>query len=430
MNERLYFFSTEKGKFVFDGEAVSIYHYEDIVDLEIQQTSYLPLPDSHRSHFLRTVCLILNNSCNLCCKYCYAHQGLYDKPFEQLRFEKGVEAIDYISKSAMMHNSNNITIAFFGGEPLLSFNLIKKLVSYAENKYPKLIKKYQITTNGTLINDSIAEFMEKYNFNIMISIDGGKEHHNKYRRFKNGMGSYDDVVLGASLIQNKELLNARITITDVNVLMHEYIDTILNLGIKRITFAVDYNITDDNFALYLESIKNLTNKYITDIKSGVFYEITNFTKILSLVIFHNKIKNHCNAGISYITLSADGRYYLCPRFVGMSKFCIGTDDNAVERYKYILENKLKNSAADRSFNCKNCCFAFICGGVCMHHAYTSTKNIFGDVSKECEERKTVFKSALKLLCSLSVSERRNFLLFLTEIWHENNFKEVNSNEHN
>lgn len=82
----------------------------------------------------------MNNSCNLCCKYCYAHQGLYDKPLAQLKYEKAIEAINYIAQSVISHKSNNMTIAFFGGEPLLSFDLIEKLVLYAESKYPKLIK--------------------------------------------------------------------------------------------------------------------------------------------------------------------------------------------------------------------------------------------------------------------------------------------------
>ena len=272
--------------------------------------------------------------------------------------------------------------------------------------------------------------MEKYNFNIMISIDGNKERHNKYRCFKNGVGSYDAVIKAISLIQNKALLNARITITDVNLSIYDYIGTILDLGIKRITFTVDYNITDDNFILYIDAIKKLSNKYLTDIKNGSFYELTNFTKILSLVIFHNKCKAHCNAGISYITMSADGKYYLCPRFFGISKFCMGDTNKTLMQYRQSLNTKQKNSAADRSFNCKKCCFVFICGGVCMHHAYVSTKNIFGNVLRECEERKTIIKSALNLLCSLSISERREFLLFLTKIWHDNNVKEVNNNGYN
>lgn len=221
----------------FDGNNVAIYQYTDENDILNKLPTLSCDIDSYRPTFFRSICLTLNNSCNLACKYCYAHQGLYDKPLAQLSYDKAIEGIDLIANSAISHHSKNITVAFFGGEPLLSFDLIKKLVDYTENKYPNLIKKYQITTNGTLINEEIATFMEKYNFNIMVSIDGNKSIHDTNRYFKNKNGSYDKVIYGLNFIKNKFLLNGRITITEINPNIHEYIDEILNLGIRRITWG-------------------------------------------------------------------------------------------------------------------------------------------------------------------------------------------------
>ena len=422
MNKKLYTFKTSEGDFVFDGDNVCVYQCENETSKRSSSDLYSTSIDNHRPRFFKTICLILNNSCNLSCKYCYAHQGVYDKPLAQLSYEKAIEGIDFIARSAIAHNSNKMTVAFFGGEPLLSFNLIKQLVDYAENTYPYLVKKYQITTNGTLINLEIAQFMEKYNFNIMVSIDGNQKFHDYYRCYKNGQGSYKDVVKGISFISNKFLLNARITITDINPLIHEYIDDILQLGIKRITFAIDYNVREDSFDLYINALKSLAQKYINDIKKGIYYDVTNLTRIVSYVIFHNKCRAHCNAGISYITMSADGKYYPCPRFVGISGCCIGKDQKSVVDYTNQLNDKIKNSAIDRSADCKNCCFSYICGGVCMHHAYVMNGHIFNTVNRECVERKTIFKEALNLLCSLSVIERRKFLLFLNMIWEKNNIK--------
>ena len=422
MKNKLYFFQTTEGKFVFDGDEVAVFQCDTNDDTRYSSEMISPPVDNHRSHFFRTICLVLNNSCNLFCSYCYANKGVYDKPLAQMSYESACSAIDMIAKSVISHALSEMTIAFFGGEPLLSFNLIKHLVVYCETSYPFLVKKYQITTNGTLITPDIAAFMEKYNFNIMISIDGSEKVHNHYRCMRNGQGSYDAVVKGISHINKKYLLNARMTITDVNSSFHTYIDSILSLGIKRITFAIDYQIPEKFFINYINSIKELTVKYINDIKNKKFYDITNLTRIISYIIFHNKCRTHCNAGVSYVTLSADGKYYQCPRFVGISKFCMGGDFKSVMEASERFKKKLKSSASERCKECSKCCFVFICGGVCLHHAYLHNGKIFNRIPTECMERETIAKEALNLLCSLNVEERRNFLLFLTSLWEKNNMK--------
>ena len=153
-----------------------------------------------------------------------------------------------------------MSISFFGGEPLLSFELIKKIVDYIESYYSDYLVHYMITTNGTLITKEIAEFMEENKFDIMISIDGTQEQHDYYRKFLNGYGSYLKVLGGIANFQNPKILNARITITDINSDICSYIDSILDLGVGRITFAVDYNISEVAFQNFIISLKNLIEK--------------------------------------------------------------------------------------------------------------------------------------------------------------------------
>lgn len=244
--KRYKIFDLDGKKYFFDGDIVKISEMTSEVDLGYMYNDKKIKPiNAQRSNYLKSVCLVLNNSCNLYCDYCFANKGMYDRPNEQMTFETAKKIIDVLIKNALENNSSTATIAFFGGEPLLSFKLIQKIVAYTENL--ACIKfKYMITTNGTLINQEIANYFQKYKFDVMISIDGSKKCHNLYRRYKDGKGSYDQVLKAVKLFNHREILNARVTITDNNVNILECVESILPLNISRITFAVDYAISDKN----------------------------------------------------------------------------------------------------------------------------------------------------------------------------------------
>ena len=331
-------------KYIFDGESVEIVVSPNYTS----KSKILNKPNEHRTSHLKSLCLVLNNSCNLCCDYCFANKGVYDKPNEQMTFVTAKKAIDFLVSSATANGTNNVAISFFGGEPLLSFNLIKKCVDFCENTYEGVNFEYMITTNGTLLTPEIVEFMQKHKFDIMISIDGTRELHNFYRKYKSQKGSYDDIVKNINLFRNKKMLNARITITDNNPEIHSYIDSILELGIERITYAVDYNISSDSFSKFLKSLNLLFEKYYHDVSNGKFYDITNFSSVITAIALHQRRLTFCNAGISYLTVSADGSYYRCPRFIGNKDFCLSNVNNsndALEEMKKFKES-LKESPKD------------------------------------------------------------------------------------
>lgn len=419
MNTRYKIFNLEGRIYLFDGDNVELVELanENSVDEYIPKV-HLDI-NSHRANYLKTICLVLNNSCNLNCKYCFANKGKYDKPNEQMNFDNAKEALDNLIKCVRNNNGKEITIAFFGGEPLLSFELIKKVVEYMANIASDLICKYMITTNGTIITPEIAEFLETNKFNITISIDGDETQHNTFRKYINGNGSYNAVVNSLNMFKNKSKINARITIANHNVGIYRAVASIVDLGIKRITFALDYNISEADYYKFECSFKQLIKKYIFDIKSGNYYDITNITTALVSIVLHQRCKSHCNAGISYITLSADGKYYRCPRFIGNKLFCMGT----VEEPNILLNNmekfqaSLGESAIERNSNCKECPYVFLCGGVCYHHAYALGFQEHKNIPKECSQNQLIFDSTINLICSLSTFERGQLLLFLIDIWN-------------
>lgn len=235
-------FIVDGKEFIFDGTSVSLLANNKI---PTNNELFYKKPNSQRTSYLKTLCLVINNRCNLCCEYCFANKGQYDKPNELMTFETAKKAIDFLINSTRENGNNKITISFFGGEPLLNFTLMKSCVNYIET-FSDIDCDYMITTNGTLLTPEIVKFLQKYNFDTMISIDGNKALHDYYRKFNSGKGSYDYVEKGIKLFDKKELLNARITINNHNPEIHQYIDDILQLGVKRITFAVDYNMCYHN----------------------------------------------------------------------------------------------------------------------------------------------------------------------------------------
>ena len=401
--------------YIFDGNSVSI--ITDKNQIANCNLSYKN-PNSQRSATLKTLCLVTNNSCNLCCDYCFANKGKYDKPNEFMTLDTSKKSIDFLVKSAIDNNNTKITIAFFGGEPLLNFSLIKKSVEYTEC-FKNINCNYMLTTNGTLLTPEIVSFLQYYRFDIMISIDGNEQLHNFYRRYKSGKGSYKDVVNGIGLFNKKLFLNARITINNNNPEIHLYIDNILELGFKRITFAVDYNISEKNFYLFVESLKKLIEKYYNDILLEKFYDITNFSSVITTLALHQRKLTFCNAGISYITVSADGKYYRCPRFVGNKEFVLDTIDetNKVKENIKKFKISLKNEPGERNTECRSCVYSFICGGMCYHHAVMKGKNEFENVPRECYQRKVLFDEIIEMICKLPTEKRRKLLLFYTNLWN-------------
>lgn len=419
MNVRYKLFNFDGRTYLFDGNNV------ELVELATEDSinDYIPKVyseiNSHRADYLKTICLVLNNSCNLNCQYCFANKGKYDKPNEQMKFDKAKEALDNLIQCVRNNNGKELTVAFFGGEPLLSFELIKQVVEYMNNTAGDLSCKYMITTNGTLITPEITDFFETNKFNVTISIDGDEEQHNTFRRYINGKGSYTMVVNAVNMFKNKAQINARITIASHNTDIYKAVTSIVSLGIKRITFALDYNISESDYGKFESSFKQLMEKYIADIKLGKYYDITNITSVLASIVLHQRCKAHCNAGISYITLSADAKYYRCPRFVGTKSFCMGTaeDSNTLLNNMDKFKASLGESAIKRNSNCENCPYVYLCGGVCYHHAYVAGLHEHQDIPTECVQNKLIFDKTIELICRLSTSERGQLLLFLIDIWN-------------
>lgn len=205
LSSRKYKFEMDGQQFVFDGERVALCTLDNLESQKNASFRHRHSIPEFRTSYLNTVALTLTNSCNLTCEYCFANQGKYDIPNLHMSYETAKKSIDLVIESVKKNNSDSIKVAFFGGEPLLAFDLIEKIVNYTNENIPPNIKvRYIITTNGTLMNPNIAQFMNKHKFEVTVSIDGNKHVHDYYRKYPNMRGSYEDVVKAINILLPKQ----------------------------------------------------------------------------------------------------------------------------------------------------------------------------------------------------------------------------------
>ncbi|AEX85905.1 hypothetical protein XO10_07445 [Marinitoga sp. 1135] len=414
---RVWNFEIDSIKYVFDGNNIIIKKENNIKNIEnADETIFIDKKG------LRTLALNVINDCNLKCDYCFANFGYYKDGKTVMKFEIAKKAVDLLLNSAIENGNKEITIAFFGGEPLLNFDLIKKVVDYAEKtKSDNLEIKYLITTNGTLFDLEKIKFMKKYKFQITLSIDGGKELHNSNRKFINGKGSFEVIQNNFELLLKSFVVNARITINNKNYNILKSIKELKNLGFRRFTFAPDYNLSQENFEKYLESLSSLFEYYYNLILKKEYIDITNITRVLMNILFRIKKINHCNAGLTYFSVATNGNIYRCPRFTDEKDFLLGNINNLeIKDINYHIK-KLRKNIINYHMNslthkCNKCPFLFLCGGACYHYSYINNKTEFDVVERECTEKTLIYEETIKLITKLNVEQRKDFILSLKTIW--------------
>jgi len=316
-----------------------------------------------------------------------------------------------------------MTVTFFGGEPLLRFDFIKNVVRYTEKISPKTIAtQFALVTNGTLISPQIASFLKEKRFILSLSIDGDEETHDKIRIQKNGSGSYGKIFNNLPLIENGLPVLARVTISNHNYNVEKTIRFINSLGFSRIVYELDHNLSAENFGNFLNFSDELFAYYIRSIRNKEYYDLRNATRILASILLKKKSKSHCNAGIGYMCVSADGLLYPCHRFIGQNDLSLGhveeLERDSLQQLIDGFNESLKQDAGERNRKCHMCPFTLLCGGSCYYHSYLKKQNFFSVIKEDCIFKQNVFKNVLKMLCDLRGTDLQNLLNFLKIVWGE------------
>lgn len=335
--------------------------------------------------YIKAVCLNIIHGCNLRCKYCFADEGEYHGHKGVMDIDTAKKAIDYVVKRSGPRR--NIEIDLFGGEPTMIMDTIKEIIAYArehEKEWKKNIR-FTMTTNATLLNDEMMEFMDKEMGNIILSLDGRKEVNDNVRIKVDGSGSYDDILPNIKKMIDKrtegKMYFVRGTFTRANTDFYEDVKAMVNEGFREISIEPVVLENGHPLALREEDLPTIFDNY------DKLYEEMRRRKVEGdeFKFYHFNIDlqggpcvykriSGCGAGFEYVAITPQGEVYPCHQFVGKEEYKLGSiwDDT----YDAELGKKFKKAHIYNKPKCKDCWARFYCSGGCQ----ANNVNFNGDMN--------------------------------------------------
>ena len=357
-----------------------------------------------RKTVVKALCLHIAHDCNLACRYCFAEEGEYHGRRALMSYEVGKKALDFLVANS--GNREHLEVDFFGGEPLMNWDVVKQLVEYGRSLEKSNNKKFRftLTTNGILLNDEILEFVNKEMGNIVLSIDGRKEINDKMRPFRGGQGSYDIIVPKFQKVaESRDQMNyyVRGTFTHNNLDFSKDVLHLADLGFKQISVEPvvaqptdDYAIREEDLPILKEEYDKLAVEMIKRKKEGKAFNFFHFMIDLQGGPCVAKRLSGCGSGTEYLAVTPWGDLYPCHQFVGNEKFLMGNVDTGVVRDDIRDEFKCCNVYAKDK--CKKCFAKFYCSGGCAANSYNFHGNINDAYDIGCELQRKRIECAIML----------------------------------
>lgn len=366
---------------------------------------------------IKAMCLNISHDCNLRCEYCFASTGDFGKGRKLMSFETGKKAIDFLLEKSQ--NRENLELDFFGGEPLMNFDVVKQIVNYARSKEKEYNKhfRFTITTNGTLLNDDNIEFINKEMNNVVLSIDGRKDVNDRVRKRVDGTGCYDNI-----LPKFKKLVDARGdkeyyvrgTFTKYNLDFSEDVFSLYEAGFDQISVEPvvadpkkPYALTMGDLADVFSEYEKLTSKLIESRKNGKKFNFFHFMIDLDQGPCVVKRLRGCGCGNEYVAITPDGDIYPCHQFVGIEDYKMGNLDDGT--FNLDMKNKFSQAHVYNKPECKECWAKFYCSGGCNANNYQYMGDILKSHKLSCEMEKkrlecAIFIKAMQMLDDDNITE--------------------------
>ena len=357
-----------------------------------------------RQGVLKAICLHVAHDCNLACKYCFAEEGEYHGRRALMSYEVGKKALDFlIANSGSRHN---LEVDFFGGEPLLNWEVCKKLVEYGrsiEKEHGKNFR-FTLTTNGVLVNDEVIDFCNREMGNVVLSLDGRKETHDRLRTTCNGKGSYDLIV-----DKFKKFANARNqadyymrgTYTHYNTDFSKDIIHMADLGFKELSIepvvsdpTEPYALKENDLPILKEQYEILADEMLRRYRNGNGFTFYHYMIDLNSGPCIVKRISGCGVGTEYMAVTPSGELYPCHQFVGDEKFLLGDIWKGVTNTAILDEFKGCNVYSHPE--CKDCFAKLYCSGGCAANAYHTTGSVNGIYEFGCELHRKRIECAIML----------------------------------
>ncbi|MGN0550929.1 MAG: thioether cross-link-forming SCIFF peptide maturase [Acutalibacteraceae bacterium] len=363
----------------------------------------------NRSTEIKALCLHIAHTCNLNCEYCFASQGKYHGERALMSFEVGKRAIDFLIENS--GSRVNLEVDFFGGEPLMNFDVVKQIVAYARSIEKEKNKNFRftLTTNGVLIDDDVIEFANRECHNVVLSLDGRREIHDNLRKTINGQGSYDVIVPKFQEFvkrRGNKGYYVRGTFTHNNTDFTNDIFHMADLGFTELSMEPVVCAPDDPYALTYDDLPVLFEQYEILAKEMLKREqegkpITFYHYMLDLSggpCIYKRISG-CGSGTEYMAVTPWGELFPCHQFVGDPKYSLGNIYDGVTNKEMQNEFKLCNAYARE--DCRACWAKLYCSGGCAANAYHATGSITGIYKYGCELFKKRIECAIMMKAAQS-----------------------------
>ena len=392
--------------------------------LELEKTGQLFAPDIYqdyvfdfkkRSTVVKALCLHIAHDCNLACRYCFAEEGEYHGRRALMSFEVGKKALDFLVANS--GSRVNLEVDFFGGEPLMNWDVVKQLVEYGRSLEKPNNKRFRftLTTNGVLLNDEILEFANKEMSNIVLSIDGRKEINDRMRPFRGGQGSYDIIVPKFQKVaesRNQTNYYVRGTFTHNNLDFSKDVLHLADLGFEQISVEPvvakpedSYAITEEDIPVLKEEYDRLAQAMLQRKKDGKPFNFFHFMIDLQGGPCVAKRLSGCGSGTEYLAVTPWGDLYPCHQFVGNEAFLMGNVEEGIVREDIRDEFKCCNVYAKEK--CKKCFAKFYCSGGCAANSYNFHGNINDAYDVGCELQRKRIECAIMLKVAQMMEEEEN-----------------------
>ena len=363
------------------------------------------------SGVVKALCLHVAHTCNLNCSYCFASQGHYHGDRAVMSLEVGKRALDFLIENS--GTRRNLEVDFFGGEPLMNFDVVKELVAYARVREKECGKNFRftLTTNGLLINDDVIEFANRECSNVVLSLDGRKEVHDRFRVDYAGNGSWERIVPKfRKLVEAREGKNyyMRGTFTHANPDFLEDIKVMLDLGFNELSMepvvcAPDdpSALTEEDLPIVLEQYEKLAELMLERHRAGKPFTFYHYMIDLKGGPCIYKRISGCGSGTEYMAVTPWGDLYPCHQFVGEEEFKLGNVFDGVDN-KAVQEDFASCNVYARP-ECADCWAKLYCSGGCAANAYHATGSVRGVYKYGCELFRKRMECAIMLEAAKTVS---------------------------
>ena len=367
---------------------------------------------AERPTVVKALCLHIAHDCNLACRYCFAEEGEYHGRRALMSLEVGKKALDFLIANS--GSRRNLEVDFFGGEPLMNWQVVKDLVAYGreQEKIHNKNFRFTLTTNGVLLDDEVMEFCNKEMGNVVLSIDGRKEVHDFMRPFRKGAGSYDLIVPKFQKFaesRNQDNYYVRGTFTHYNLDFAADVRHLTDLGFKQISVepvvappTEDYAIREEDLPIIFEQYDILAKEMIKRHKEGRGFNFFHFMIDLTGGPCVYKRLSGCGSGTEYLAVTPWGDFYPCHQFVGNEEFLLGNVDEGIVRTDLTCDFKKCNVYSKKE--CSSCFARFYCSGGCAANSYNFTGKINDVYEIGCKMQQKRIECALMIKAALAEEE--------------------------